>query len=41
MRENDILTSVIGKEDIKILKEVWIRLRDDEKSLLKEWELIK
>lgn len=40
VKEGDILTSVIGKEDIKILKEVWNKLQDDEKKLLKKWKLI-
>jgi translation initiation factor 5B len=40
VKEGDILTSVIGREDIKILKEVWNKLQDDEKKLLEEWKLV-
>lgn len=35
IEEGDTLTSVIGDEDLKILREVWDRLSEDEKGLLK------
>ena len=38
--ESDILVSVITRSNLKVLKEIWNRLQDDEKQLLKEGELI-
>jgi len=38
--EGDILISVITRGNIRCLKEVWDKLQDDEKFLLKEWELV-
>jgi translation initiation factor 5B len=38
--EGDILMSVITPQSLRDLKEIWNRLHDDEKSLLKEWNLI-
>jgi len=40
INEGDILMSVITKNNVKGLKEIWNRLQDDEKQLLKEWELV-
>ena len=40
IKEGDVLTSVIGKNEIETLKEVWEKLQDDEKELLKEWKLV-
>jgi translation initiation factor 5B len=34
--EGDVLTSVLTDDDIKILREVWDRLTEDERGLLKE-----
>jgi len=39
INEGDILMSVITPQSLRDLKEIWNRLHDDEKSLLKEWEL--
>ena len=38
--EGDILVSVITHSSIQGLKEVWDKLHDDEKLLLKEWGLV-
>ncbi len=38
--EGDILVSVITRSNLKVLKEIWNRLQDDEKELLKEWEMV-
>jgi translation initiation factor 5B len=40
INEGDILMSVITKSNVDGLKEIWNRLHDDEKQLLKEWKLI-
>ena len=40
IKEGDILMSYIPKKDIEILKEVWDKLQDDEKELLKKWGLV-
>jgi translation initiation factor 5B len=40
IKEGDILRSVITSGNLKGLKEVWDRLQDDEKQLLKEWKLV-
>ncbi len=40
INEGDILVSVITPRSLKFLKEVWDRLQDDEKELLKEWKLV-
>lgn len=40
INEGDILVSVISPGNIQGLKEVWDKLHEDEKSLLKEWGLI-
>ena len=40
INEGDILISAITRGGIQGLKEVWDKLHDDEKMLLKEWELI-
>jgi translation initiation factor 5B len=40
INEGDILISVITPTTLKSLKEVWNRLQDDEKGLLKEWRLL-
>jgi len=39
INEGDILMSVITPLNLKNLKEIWNRLHDDEKSLMKEWNL--
>jgi translation initiation factor 5B len=39
INEGDILMSVITPQSLRDLKEIWNRLHDDEKSLLKEWNL--
>jgi hypothetical protein len=36
IHEGDILISVLSEDDIKILKEVYDKLSDDEKELLSE-----
>jgi len=41
INEGDILVSVITKHNVEGLREIWNRLHDDEKQLLKEWKLIK
>jgi translation initiation factor 5B len=38
--EGDILMSVITRNNIESLKEIWNKLQDDEKQLLKEWKLV-
>jgi len=40
INEGDILMSVITRSGIEGLKEIWDRLQDDEKQLLKEWKLV-
>jgi len=40
INESDVLVSVITKGNVKGLKEVWDKLQDDEKLLLKEWGLV-
>ena len=40
MNEGDILMSVITRSSVESLKEIWDRLHDDEKQLLKEWKLV-
>jgi translation initiation factor 5B len=40
INEGDILKTVITPASLTGLKEVWNKLHDDEKQLLKEWELI-
>jgi translation initiation factor 5B len=40
INEGDILISVITPTSLKSLKEIWNRLQDDEKQLLKEWKLV-
>jgi len=40
INEGDILMSVITRSNIGSLKEIWNKLQDDEKQLLKEWELV-
>ncbi|MBL7170355.1 MAG: translation initiation factor IF-2, partial [Candidatus Aenigmarchaeota archaeon] len=40
INEGDVLVSVITRGNIQGLKEVWDKLQDDEKLLLKEWELV-
>lgn len=40
INEGDILVSVITPVSLKSLKEVWDRLQEDEKELLKEWKLL-
>ena len=40
INEKDVLVSVITRGNIQGLKEVWDKLQDDEKLLLKEWELV-
>jgi translation initiation factor 5B len=40
INEGDILVSVITRGNIQGLKEVWEKLQDDEKLLLKEWDLV-
>jgi translation initiation factor 5B len=40
INEGDILKSVITPASITGLKEIWNRLHDDEKQLLKEWDLV-
>ncbi len=40
INEGDVLKSVITPASLTGLKEVWNKLHDDEKQLLKEWELI-
>ena len=38
--EGDILLSVITTSNLNVLKEIWDRLQDDEKKLLKEWGMV-
>jgi translation initiation factor 5B len=40
INEEDILVSVITPTNLRSLKEIWDRLQDDEKQLLKEWKLV-
>lgn len=40
INEGDILMSVITRSNVEGLREIWDRLQDDEKQLLKEWELV-
>jgi translation initiation factor 5B len=40
INEGDVLISVITRTNFKSLKEIWNRLHDDEKELLREWELV-
>jgi translation initiation factor 5B len=40
INEGDILMSVITRSNVESLKEIWNKLQDDEKELLKEWKLI-
>jgi translation initiation factor 5B len=40
INEGEILMSVITKSNVEALKEIWNRLQDDEKQLLKEWKLV-
>jgi len=40
INEGEILLSVITPKNLKALREVWDRLQDDEKELLKEWNLV-
>ncbi len=40
INEGNILMSVITRNNIGSLKEIWNKLQDDEKDLLKEWKLI-
>lgn len=40
INEGDVLMSVITKSNVESLKEIWNKLQDDEKQLLKEWELV-
>jgi len=40
INEGDILMSVITRNNIESLKEIWNKLQDDEKQLLKEWKLV-
>jgi translation initiation factor 5B len=40
INEGNILMSVITKKNVESLKEIWNKLQDDEKQLLKEWDLV-
>ncbi|MDI6826150.1 MAG: translation initiation factor IF-2 [Candidatus Aenigmarchaeota archaeon] len=40
INEGDVLKSVITPANLAGLKEIWNRLHDDERQLLKEWKLI-
>jgi len=40
INEGDVLVSVITRGNIGGLREIWDRLQDDEKQLLKEWKLV-
>jgi translation initiation factor 5B len=40
INEGDVLKTVITPASLTGLKEVWNKLHDDEKQLLKEWELV-
>jgi len=40
INEGDILVSVITPSSLKGLKDIWNRLHDDERQLLKEWKLV-
>ena len=40
INEGDILMSVITRRNVESLREIWDRLHDDEKQLLKEWKLV-
>ena len=40
IEEGDILISVITPHNLKILTEIWDKLQDDEKQLLKEWGMV-
>jgi translation initiation factor 5B len=40
INEGETLISVITMNNIKRLREIWNRLQDDEKQLLKEWNLV-
>jgi len=40
INEGDILMSVVTKSNVEGLKEIWNRLHEDEKQLLKGWKLV-
>jgi len=40
VKEGDILVSVITPASLNALKEIWDRLQDDERLLLKEWKMV-
>jgi len=40
INEGDVLMSVVTKSNVEGLKEIWNRLHEDEKQLLKEWKLV-
>jgi len=40
VKEGDILVSVITPASLNVLKEIWGRLQDDERLLLKEWKMV-
>jgi translation initiation factor 5B len=40
INEGEILMSVITRSNMESLREIWDRLQDDEKQLLKEWKLV-
>lgn len=40
INEGEVLISVITRTNVKRLKEIWNRLQDDEKQLLREWNLV-
>ncbi|MEM5792337.1 MAG: translation initiation factor IF-2 [Candidatus Aenigmatarchaeota archaeon] len=40
IEEGDILISVITPHNLKILTEVWDKLQDDEKQLLRDWGMV-
>ena len=40
VNEGDVLVSVVTRGNVQGLKEVWDKLQDDEKLLLKEWGLV-
>jgi len=40
IKEGDVLMTVVTSTNLNSLKEIWNRLQDDERLLLKEWKLV-
>ena len=40
INEGDILISVMTSHNLNLIKEIWDKLQDDEKSLLAKWKVI-